>query len=385
MNTLKFVLACLAMTFCAAPVVAAGQEHTHDHDGHKHHEKHEHGDHDKHGHDHAEGHLHGPEVQVGVNAQKLIGIKTVRVSERQLESSVDLCGRFALAPSARAVAVAPVVGTVALRVKAHQEVRRGDVLFTVSSSDLRMRAAEIAVLEKRLAGYAQSGAKNATLKAELDLRKAERIALVGTAAETNGVIAVLSEIDGSVTRLAAYDGSSVEKGGAVVELANPHDLCFRAKLPAGDRARLKNGLPVMIGGRKGTVKLDAFDSSEVYVAFADPDPSWRAGDFARGTCITEPGGKASLVVPSEAVVQIGVTPTVFVRAEGEDDHFVAFAVEVGRRADGWTEILNFPDDDAEVVVRGQYELKLALAAVSGNGAKKSAHFHADGTVHEDGD
>ena len=367
MNTLKIVWTCLTLALYSASAAAAGHGHAHDHDDHG----------------HGEGHLHGPEVQVSVSAQKLVGIKTVRVSERRLESSVDLSGRFALAPSARAVAVSPVVGTVALRVKSHQEVRRGDVLFTVSSPDLRMRAAEIAVLEKRLAGYAQSGAKNATLKAELDLRKAERIALVGTAAETNGVIAVVSAIDGIVTRLAAYEGSSVEKGGAVIELANPHDLCFRMKLPAGDRARLKDGLPVVIGGRTGTLRLDVLEPSEATVVFADPDPSWRAGDFARGTCITEPGGKPSLVVPSEAVVQIGVTPTVFVRAEGEDDHFVALAVEVGRRTDGWTEILNFPDDDAEVVVRGQYELKLALAAATGNGGKKSAHFHADGTVHED--
>ena len=364
MNTLKVVWACLALAVYATSAAAAGQEHAHDHH---------------------EDHLPGPEVQVSVSAQKLVGIKTVRVSERRLESSVDLCGRFVPASSARAVAVSPVVGTVALSVKAHQEVKRGDVLFTVSSPDLRMRDAEIAVLEKRLSGYVQSGAKNATLKAELDLRKAERIALVGTAVETNGVIAVVSAIDGIVTRLAACEGSSVEKGGAVIEVANPHDLCFRAKIPASDRARLRNGLPVRIDGRNGTVELDVFDPSEVHVAFSGPDPSWRAGDFARATCVTATAEKPSLVVPSEAVVQIGVTPTVFVRAEGEDDHFIAFAVEVGRRADGWTEILNFPDDDEEVVVRGQYELKLALAAATGNGAKKSAHFHADGRVHEDDD
>ena len=364
MNTLKIVWTCLALAFYSASAAASGHKHAHDHD---------------------EDHLPGPEVQVSVSAQKLVGIKTVRVSERRLESSVDLCGRFVPAPSAREVAVSPVVGTVALRVKAHQAVKRGDVLFTVSSPDLRMRDAEITVLEKRLAGYAQSGAKNAALKAELDLRKAERIALVGTAVESNGVIAVVSEIDGIVTRLAACEGSSVEKGGAVIELANPHDLCFRAKIPASDRARLRNGLPVRIDGRKGSVELDVFDSSEVRVVVEDPDPSWRAGDFARATCVTATAEKPSLVVPSEAVVQIGVTPTVFVRAEGEDDHFIAFAVEVGRRADGWTEILNFPDDDEEVVVRGQYELKLALVAATGNGAKKSAHFHADGTVHDDDD
>lgn len=381
MNMMKVVWTCLAVAFYAMATVAAEHEHEHDHD-HAHGQGHVHAER---GHDHHGGHLPGPEVQVGVRAQKLIGIKTVRVAERRLGSSVDLRGRFVLAPSAQAITVSPVAGTVALRVKAYQQVRRGDVLFTVSSPDLRMRTAEIAVLESRLAGYSRNGAKNAGLKAELDLRRAERAALVGTATETNGVVTVLSKVDGVVTRLVAPEGTSVEKGGSVVELVNPRELCFRAKVPTADRARLKNGLPVLLGGRKGTVELDVFNSSEVLVVFADPDPSWRVGDFARGTCTTETAGKASLVVPSEAVVQIGVTPTVFVRAEGEDDHFVGFAVEVGRRADGWTEILNFPDDDTEVVIRGQYELKLALAASMGAGAKKSAHFHADGTVHEGDD
>ena len=201
MNIVKVVWTCLAVAFYAMAAVAAEHEHDHEH-------AHAHGhDHAEHGHDHHGDHLPGPEVQVGVRAQKLIGIKTVRVAERRLGSSVDLRGRFVLAPSAQTIAISPVAGTVALQVKAYQKVRRGDVLFTVSSPDLRMRTAEIAVLESRLAGYSRNGAKNAGLKAELDLRRAERAALVGTAIETNGVVTVLSKVDGVVTRLVAPEGA----------------------------------------------------------------------------------------------------------------------------------------------------------------------------------
>jgi len=394
MNSAKYFLTFLTMAFYIGFVLADEREHGHDDHGHDEHVHagHSHGEHG-HDHEHDHGgqphgeHDHGlgPEVQVSVSAQRLIGVKTVKVSERRIESSIDLRGRFALTPSARLAAVSPVAGTVAFQVRARQKVRKGDVLFTVSSTDLRARTAEIAVLERRLAGYVQSGARNAGLQSELDLRRAERAALVGSAIEAGGVVTVRSEIDGIVTSLAVSAGASVETGGTVVELVNPNELCLVAKIPAGDRARLASGQPVILDGHKGTLELDVTDPSEVRVVFADLDPAWRVGDYAKATCVTATVEKPSLVVPSASVVQVGVSPVVFMRAEGEDDHFIAFAAEVGRQADGWTEILNLPDDDAEVVVCGQYELKLALAASTGDRSKKSVHFHADGTVHEGDD
>ena len=232
----------------------------------------------------------------------------------------------------------------------------------------------------RLEGFVKNGAKNASLAAELELRRAERAALVGSALEVDGVIAVNAISDGIVTELAVAEGGTVEKGGTVVGLVNLQDLCFKARVPPSDRLRLSNGLPVDIDGLKGRLELGTVNPSEVRVSFAKSDPRWRVGDLAKATCAVTSGKKPSLVVPSEAVVRVGVTPTVFVKAE--DDHFIAFAVEVGRQAGGWTEILNFPDEDEEVVVRGQYELKLALSESLGGGVKKSAHFHADGMVHE---
>lgn len=364
-TTIKILFAVMALFSCV--IVAQASDHNHDHTAHAPNE---------------ESDLHGPEVEVSVSAQKLIGIKTVRVSERQLDESIDLWGRFDLSPSARTAAVSPVQGVVSLKVRYHQEIRKGDTLFTVSSPELRARLAEIKILETRLAGFVKNGAKNASLAAELELRRAERAVLVGSALEVDGVIAVNAIADGIVTELAVAEGGTVEKGGTVVGLVNPQDLCFKAQVPPSDRLRLSNGLPVDIDGLKGRLELGTVNPSEVRVSFAKPDPRWRVGDLAKATCAITSGKKPSLVVPSEAVVRVGVTPTVFVKAEDEYDHFIAFAVEVGRQAGGWTEILNFPDEDEEVVVRGQYELKLALSESLGDGGKKSAHFHADGMVHE---
>lgn len=392
-TTTKTLFAVTALFSCV--IVAQASDHNHDHITHSPVWRDDHSasdsfpvgscvsrDHDSHT-AHApneENHLHGPEVEVSVSAQKLIGIKTVRVSERQLDESIDLWGRFDLSPSARTAAVSPVQGTVSLKVRYHQEIRKGDTLFTVSSPELRARLAEIKVLEMRLEGFVKNGAKNASLAAELELRRAERAALVGSALEVDGVIAVNAISDGIVTELAVAEGGTVEKGGTVVGLVNLQDLCFKARVPPSDRLRLSNGLPVDIDGLKGRLELGTVNPSEVRVSFAKSDPRWRVGDLAKATCAVTSGKKPSLVVPSEAVVRVGVTPTVFVKAE--DDHFIAFAVEVGRQAGGWMEILNFPDEDEEVVVRGQYELKLALSESLGGGGKKSAHFHADGMVHE---
>ena len=216
------------MALFSCVIVAQASDHNHDHTTHSPVGRDDHSasdsfpvgscvsrDHDSHT-AHApneENHLHGPEVEVSVSAQKLIGIKTVRVSERQLDESIDLWGRFDLSPSARTAAVSPVQGTVSLKVRYHQEIRKGDTLFTVSSPELRARLAEIKVLEMRLEGFVKNGAKNASLAAELELRRAERAALVGSALEVDGVIAVNAISDGIVTELAVAEGGTVEKGG----------------------------------------------------------------------------------------------------------------------------------------------------------------------------
>lgn len=363
LTVLLFPMAALV----AWPVRGLADEH--DHDGHGHAE-----------HDHHH-HLPGQEVEASVAAQKLIGLKTQTVERRRIRSTVRLVGRFELMPQATVAAASPVAGRLALKVRPLQKVAAGDILFAVTSPDLQTRSQEIAVLERRLADYEATGAKNAALTAELALRRSARAALVGGADEQDGVVVVRAAQDGVVETLDLPDGAYAEQGAKVLTLVNPTAVWFKALVTPSDRATLTDGLPVSVGARQGTLRLGFGAADAVYAVFDAVDAAWRPGVCAEAFCETDATEKGVLSVPSAAVVQVGIRPIVFVKAEGEAEHFIAFEAELGVQGGGWTEIRNLKEEDAEVVVQGQYELKLALAASTGGG-KKTGHFHADGVFHE---
>ena len=384
------ILSILASAVLIAGCPRGGNDNDHEHSrphqhegncGHDHH-------HHEHGHDNAQGHGHnhlpGVEVKASPSSQKLIGLKTIRVAKRRINSTVTLPGQFELAPNARTAAAAPVSGRVAIKVQPLQKVSAGSVLFTVTSPDLVSRATEIAAMEKRLADYEATGAKNAALRSDIAVRRSTRAALVGDAEEKDGVVTVKADRDGVIESIELPGGSFAESGGKVLTLVDTTALRFVSRVTPADLAKLRDGLPVKVLNRTGTLKIGLGEKSEdsVFAVFTNPDPAWRPGIPVTAECVTDTSGKEVLAVPSEAIVQVGVKQIVFVRDEDESDGFIAFEVTTGTRGVGWTEITNFPDDDVEVVFRGQYELKLAMPS---DGAKKAGHYHTDGEFHETDD
>lgn len=347
-------------------------DHDHDHD---------------HNHGHAEEHQQiGRVVKASVSAQRLIGLETRRTERRRVAATLSLVGRFELSPSARFASASPLAGFVALKVRPLADVAAGDVLFTVTSPDLVARAREIAVLERRLAAYRDAGAKNAALESELAVKREMRLALLGGAIEeTNGVVAVRAARAGRVDAIDLPNGAFADVGTRVLTLVDPGAVRFRARVTPGERARLSDGLPVSVQGRAGRLRLGLADAdgteSVAYIEFDTSDPSGRPGVRAVAECVTDASAADVRCVPSEAIVQMGIEPVVFVRDAHTTDHFIAIEVETGVRGGGWTEICNFSQGH-DVVVRGQYELKLALAAQTGEGRKAAGHFHADGAFHE---
>ena len=101
------------------------------------------------------------------------------------------------------------------------------------------------------------------------------------------------------------------------------------------------------------------------------------------TAETDPAETPVACVPSTAVFRDGVTPSVFVRDEHDEDLFVVKPIVPGRSAAGWTAVTGLDADD-EVVSQGVYELRHALPAAGGE-KKAAGHFHADGTFHADGE
>lgn len=405
---MKKTIAAICAALAAFTVCAANG---HDHEKHGHEDGHDHASEkpaehaDEHGHADGEsaervhsdgdGHDHGHNgkvrqtgraVTASAHAQRLIGLQTRRAERRRIEATLPLVGRFELSPDARFASASPIAGRVTLKARPLADVAAGDLLFTVTSPELAASAREISVLERRLAAYRAAGAKNAALESELAMKRETRAAMLGGAPEvTNGVVAVRATRAGRVETIDLPDGAFAEVGARVLTLADRNALRFRARVTPGELARIADGLPVSVQGRAGRLRLGLADAagtdSAAYVEFDSPDPSWRPGVRAVADCVTDASAKDAWCVPAEAVVQVGVEPVVFARDAHDGNRFIAIDVETGLRGGGWTEIRNF-SRDWDVVVRGQYELKIALAAQTGGGRKAAGHFHADGAFHE---
>ena len=209
-----------------------------------------------------------------------------------------------------------------------------------------------------LSGVPGCEARAAKLYAEADLdaiRAAERET---TAAARKAAIR-LSSLRACVARLRDYD-------------ADPRL-----------RQALADGLPATITDGRGTIRLGVGNDHgivPVYVVFEKIPTAARPGERAQMTCVTDDSEKPVVAVPTAGIVQIGLTPTVFVRDEHDPARFLAFPVTPGPAQGGWTAVGGLPDDDdLEIVTDGAYELKLALPS-SAN--KPTGHFHADGTFHD---
>ena len=206
------------------------------------------------------------------------------------------------------------------------------------------------------------------------------------AAIPRGARAALSSGD-SIT-LRSGSGSLQISGGAVIDVTagsvfsgGAAPLCHRLILADGAKAR--------VGAHSGTMRVDRTRTDGlvgVWVA-CDGDCTANAklvlGESVYVTAETDPAEAPVACVPSTAVFRDGVTPSVFVRDEHDEDLFVVKPVVPGRSAAGWTAVTGLDADD-EVVSQGVYELRHALPAVSGE-KKAAGHFHADGTFHADGE
>ena len=320
-------------------------------------------------------------VTVPLAIQRSMALETVKVEKRDISSRVSLPGRYELMPNAREIAATPVAGHLRIIVQPLAKVKKGDVLFTVSSPDLVVRENEISVLEKRLEVYRKIKTRNAALENELAVKRAERAALVGGFEEKGGVITVRAQSDALVDNFAAKTGEWLEIGGKVLEIVRPQSLRFKALAAASDAEKLKEGMAAKVGKFSGEVRLGVGDGTglvPVYVNFRD-EIGAIAGARAEAEVFLGGGGKAKSVVPSKAVVLVGLQPTVFIKDSKKEGCFIAIDVIPGEQSGPWTAVEGLPSGEVEVVTKGAYELKIAL----NYGEKPNAgHFHADGTFQE---
>jgi hypothetical protein len=314
-----------------------------------------------------------------------MGLSTVHPQKRRMKSTMPLIGRMELSSDAKKDAPSPVAGRLSIKVNELDRVKKGDILFSIDSPQIKAISHEIKILESRLDVYRKLKTTNAEIAADLKVKIAEKKALLAGAEEKDGIVTVRATTEAMVEKLNTPDGAWVETGNAVISLVRTKALRFRSLAVSSEAAKLHDGMRAIVGGVDATIKLGIGEATGITPVFAVFDekviPPGRAGERIKGECILNENEKETLAIPDECIINIGAEPTVFVSSPHKKGEFFAVKIQTGLSCNGFTEVKGLPNfENLDIVKDGVYALKLQLSLKSQE--KPIGHFHADGTFHD---
>lgn len=397
------------------------------------------GDHGKEGHQHAEGepctgdHDHEHEEAAGKSSGQLGDMIPVHVDEKARHSldmrfekvtevphgaEKTLHGQMVIPPHAVTTYALPAAGRVTFSVKSAQQVRKGELLYTLASPDivemegnasqaqaaLDRAAAELATLKQRRSQLEKIGTQNSELNTSIQFKEAEihslRAALAASnnklklvtdsGALKNNLLHVYAAADGSVQSVNMTQGSWGEQGAPALVMTNKGELEFTTTIYGADPVHYAKAQLALTRGKNtellnGTLRVaDQVDpSTQSRTLYFVPDrmpEGTHAGQLARLDLYSHDSATDGFIpVPNSAVVKVGVNDVVFIKAG--DDTFVMKKVETLPARQGKTPVKGLTPGQT-IVTKGGYELKYILPTGDAGSKKAAGHFHADGQFHE---
>lgn len=205
--------------------------------------------------------------------------------------------------------------------------------------------------------------------AEAELQRAQ--AAVTAAGVVGGrYLAVRSPISGRLTEVDTQLGAYVSAGTELFNVSNPNSIQVEAAVPVTEAQRIVPGDGAVVelpnGGivdarvRSVTPALDPQSRSATVVLQLTGAPGGLTqGQAVRARISPRQGQKHGIVLPEQAVQQMGGRDMVFVAAKGG---FQAAPVSVGERSGGRVEILDGLRPGQQVVTEGAFVLKSQLGA-----------------------
>lgn len=429
----------------------------HGHEGHQHkegepcteghaHEEHTHadgsactGDHGKESHQHAEGeactgdHDHEHEEAAGKSSGQLGDMIPVHVDEKARHSldmrfekvaevphgaEKTLHGQMVIPPHAVTTYALPAAGRVTFSVKSAQQVRKGELLYTLASPDivemegnasqaqaaLDRAAAELATLKQRRSQLEKIGTQNSELNTSIQFKEAEIHSLQAALAASNNKLKLVTDsgalknnflhvyaaADGSVQSVNMTQGSWGEQGAPALVMTNKGELEFTTTIYGADPVHYAKAQLALTSGKNtellnGALRVaDQVDpSTQSRTLYFVPDrmpEGTHAGQLARLDLYSHDSATDGFIpVPNSAVVKVGVNDVVFIKAG--DDTFVMKKVETLPARQGKTPVKGLTPGQT-IVTKGGYELKYILPTGDAGSKKAAGHFHADGQFHE---
>jgi membrane fusion protein, heavy metal efflux system len=324
-----------------------------------------------------------------------IGIAQAAAAE--IVASFQLPGEIKFNEDRTAHVVPRIAGVVEqVNVSIGQQVRKGDVLAVIASTDLSDRRSELLTAQKRLTGARQVYAREKTLweeriSAEQDYQAAQvqlREAEIAVQNAQQKLSAINASASGALNRYelrAPFSGTIVEKhvtpGEAVAADANVFVLADLSTVWA-EMAVPAQRLDEVRVGRRATVSATAFDSrasgeiayvgallgaqtrtAPARVVLPNPALAWRPGLFVN-VSVDARARAVPVAVETRALQTLDGQPTLFVASERG---FVAQPVELGERDERFTEITRGLRDGQRYATDNSFILKSELEKDSAEG------------------
>lgn len=348
------------------------------------------------------GHGHGEEVSeeeaLTLTAEQIqqSGITLEEAKEGDLVRTTTFPGSVVANPDRIAIVAAKAPGVVIeVKKRLGETVVKGELLAILESREIAEVKGELLaaqrteslarntfereknLFEKKISSEqdfltARTALEEARIRVDLARQKLTAFGLApADLARMNGsggalqVLEVRSPIEGRIVERKATAGASVGSDSELFTVADLKTVWIEAAVAPSDLAFVKEGNSVSVEGHGKTTGQVVFVSpvidrdtrlAKVLVQIANPDSTWRPGDFASVT-INSSSEKAGVLVPKGAIQRVKKDQVVFVRTE---KGFERRDVVLGR-TDGYQVEIRFGVDAGEsVAVANSFVLKAQL-------------------------
>lgn len=329
------------------------------------------------------------------------GIAVETVEEQPIVASTEVVGAVDFDPASVSVVGARVEGRVsALLVELGQAVERGDPLARVETADLGPALSNWLSAEAELTAARAHHARERDLDqhgltsaSSLEQATADATALEARVRGAEQVLFAMgltrSELDraraghpvDAVTVRAPMDGEVIERPTTMGQVVGPTDPIVRIAtvdtvwvnldVYERDLDRVHVGDEVLMTGEGdedtsftghvqhvGPVVDEDTRTAPVRIEVPNADHELRPGQFVRAELLHEDDARRGVTVPSEAVLQLGGVPAVFVQVG--DLEYEVRAVSLGETLDDRVEVRAGVRSGDRVVVEGGFALKSEL-------------------------
>ncbi|HET8939799.1 MAG TPA: efflux RND transporter periplasmic adaptor subunit [Polyangiales bacterium] len=330
-------------------------------------------------------------LQLSAAAMQRAHIRVAKVERRALSSGAAIAAEVQFDPTSTAH-VGPLAPGRITRVAATlgQSVKRGELLGIVNSGDVstvrsrlvqaraRQAAANSTLRRQEQLAHEGIGAQRALIDAQTTVSEL-RAEVEGLERQLSalgsgdaGEVKLLSPIDGVVVSVRGTLGESASVDQPVFVVTDPNRVWMRGDVPELEIPRLSLGQAAIVRlhaypeiSLSGSVTYIAPALEErtrslpIRVSLNAPDPRLRSGMF--GSLELQGSGQEAraLAVPIDAVITLDGQDVVFV-ADREPGAFHPSAVQLGRRAAGYYEVLTGLDEGTSIAISGSFTLKSVL-------------------------